>query len=65
MSVNIIPAEMRPSSSLRKPAAYAAGEVMRYDVDDRTVAMLMAIVADEMKVPVNELRFISIREVEA
>lgn len=33
-----------------------------YNVDDRTAAMLMAIVADEAGIPLNELRFISIKE---
>ena len=33
-----------------------------YNVDDRTAAMLMAIVADETGIPLNELRFISIKE---
>ena len=33
-----------------------------YDTDPRTAAMLMAIVADELKAPLNELRFLSIRE---
>ena len=33
-----------------------------YNVDDRTAAMLMAIVADQAGIPLNELRFISIKE---
>ena len=33
-----------------------------YNVDDKTAAMIMAIVADETKIPLNELRFISIKE---
>ena len=33
-----------------------------YNVDDKTAAMVMAIVADETKIPLNELRFISIKE---
>lgn len=41
----------------------SAGEIKLYDTDERTAAMLMAIVADTMGVPVNELRFKSIREV--
>ena len=47
----------------QKPAPGTAGEVKLYDTDPRTAAMLMAIVADELKTPVNELRFISIREI--
>lgn len=45
------------------PAPGSAGEIKLYDTDERTAAMLMAIVADTMGVPVNELRFKSIREV--
>ena len=41
----------------------SAGEVKLYDTDPRTAAMIMAIIADELKTPINELRFISIREV--
>ncbi len=40
-----------------------AGELKLYDTPDRDAAMIMAIVADELKIPLNELRFISIREV--
>lgn len=41
----------------------SAGEVKLYDTDPRDAAMIMAIVADELQKPLNELRFISIREV--
>lgn len=40
-----------------------AGELNLYDTDPRDAAMVMAIVADELKKPLNELRFISIKEV--
>ena len=40
-----------------------AGQLKTYDVPPRTCAMLMAIVADKMGKPLNELRFISIKEV--
>ena len=47
-----------------KPVAPgSAGQVMTFDVPDKTAAMLMAIVADKMNKPLNELRFISIKEV--
>ncbi len=42
----------------------AAGEVKLNNVEPKTAAMLMAIVADKMQKPINELRFISIKEVE-
>ncbi len=41
----------------------AAGELKLYDVPDKTAAMLMAIVANKMGKPLNELRFKSIKEV--
>ncbi|MDR1669268.1 MAG: OadG family protein [Oscillospiraceae bacterium] len=44
------------------PAAGSQGEIDLYTVDDQTAAMLMAIVADDLKVPLNTLRFTSIRE---
>ena len=41
-----------------------AGQLKLHNVDPKTAAMLMAIVADKMGKPINELRFLSIREVE-
>ena len=41
-----------------------AGELKLYNTDPRDAAMIMAIVADSLGKPLNELRFISIREVE-
>ena len=47
-----------------KPVAPGtAGELKLHDVEPRTAAMLIAIVADKMGKPLNELRFISIKEV--
>lgn len=40
-----------------------AGELKLYDTDPRDAAMAMAIVADKLGKPINELRFKSIREV--
>ena len=40
-----------------------AGQLKLHNVDPKTAAMLMAIVADKMGKPINELRFISIKEV--
>ena len=45
------------------PAPGAAGQLKLHDVEPKTAAMLMAIVADKLQKPVNELRFISIKEV--
>lgn|GEM_PF-827277 len=44
------------------PARGSAGSVDITTVPPKTAAMIMAIVADELKVPLNELRFISIKE---
>ena len=45
------------------PAPGSAGKFALHDVPDKTAAMLMAIVADRTGKPLNQLRFISIREV--
>ena len=47
-----------------KEAPGAAGKLKLYNVEPKTAAMLMAIVADKLGKPINELRFISIKEVE-
>ena len=41
-----------------------AGQLKLHNVEPKTAAMLMAIVADKLGKPLNELRFISIKEVE-
>ena len=41
----------------------SAGQLKLHDVEPKTAAMLMAIVADKMGKPLNELHFISIKEV--
>ena len=41
----------------------SAGQLKLHDVPPKTAAMLMAIVADKMGKPLNQLRFISIKEV--
>ena len=45
------------------PAPGSAGQLKLHDVPDKTAAMLMAIVADKSGKPLNQLRFISIREI--
>ncbi|MDE6092462.1 MAG: OadG family protein [Ruminococcus sp.] len=47
----------------KKTAPGSAGRIKLYDVPDKEAAMIMAIVADTMKKPINELHFISIKEV--
>ncbi len=41
----------------------AAGQLKLHNVEPKVAAMLMAIVADKMGKPLNELRFLSIKEV--
>ena len=53
-----------PAPKAELPAAPgSAGEVKLFDVPDKEAAMVMAIVADKMGKPLNELRFKSIKEV--
>ena len=59
------PVVAEPAPVVEKPKAPgAAGQLKLYNVEPKTAAMLMAIVADKMGKPINELRFISIKEVE-
>jgi len=46
-----------------KLAPGSAGDVKIYDTDPRDAAMIMAIVANKLNRPLNELRFRSIKEV--
>ena len=52
-----------PAPEVTDAAPGTAGQLKTYDVPPKTCAMLMAIVADTMGKPLNELRFISIKEV--
>ena len=56
-----------PAVAAADPAADAApgtaGQLKLYDTPPKTAAMIMAIVANQMGKPLNELRFISIKEV--
>lgn len=46
-----------------QPAPGSAGHIKLHGVPDKDAAMIMAIVADQLQTPLNELRFISIKEV--
>ena len=46
-----------------KKAPGSAGTLKLHDVEPKTAAMIMAIVADKLGKPLNELRFTSIKEV--
>lgn len=48
----------------KKLASGTCGELKLVNTDERDAAMIMAIVADETKTPLNELRFKSIKRVE-
>lgn len=56
--------EAAPDTEKELPLAPgSAGHVKLFDVPDKEAAMIMAIVADKMQKPLNELHFISIKEV--
>ena len=57
------PAAPAQPAAPKKRAPGSAGEVKIYDTDPRDAAMIMAIVADKLQKPLNELRFVSIKEV--
>ena len=57
------PAATSPEVKQLPAAPGTAGEVKIYDTDPRDAAMIMAIVADKLQKPLNELRFVSIKEV--
>ena len=55
------PVAAAPAAPVAAPGS--AGPVKLYDTPPKTAAMIMAIVANQMGKPLNELRFISIKEV--
>ena len=55
------PVAAAPVAEVAAPGT--AGQLKLHDVNPKTAAMIMAIVADKMGKPLNELRFISIKEV--
>ena len=57
------PVAAAPAVKALPAAPGTAGEVKIYDTDPRDAAMIMAIVADKLQKPLNELRFVSIKEV--
>lgn len=61
-AVAAAPAAAAPATA-PATAPGSAGKLKLYDVEPKIAAMLMAIVADKMGKPLNELRFISIKEV--
>ena len=70
MPANVPPVAAAPaapavvsSAAPTDAAPGSAGKLKLYDTPPKTAAMIMAIVADKMGKPLNELRFISIKEV--
>ena len=60
----VVPVEEAAPAKREGPkAAGTAGELKLYDTDPKDAAMIMAIVADATGKPLNELRFLSIREI--
>ena len=60
------PVKAAPAAEPEKkapPAPGTAGEFKLYNTDPRDAAMVMAIVADATGIPLNQLRFKSIKEV--
>ncbi len=61
------PAPAAPAAPKAAPAIPtapgSAGKLKLYDTPPKTAAMVMAIVADKLGKPLNELRFLSIREI--
>ena len=60
-AVTTPPMDETPQPKPEAPGS--AGQLKIYDVEPKIAAMLMAIVANKMGKPLNELRFISIKEV--
>ena len=61
----VVVEEAAPAPVVEMPTAPgSAGKLKLYNTDPKTAAMVMAIVADKLQKPINELRFISIKEVE-
>lgn len=63
-SVVSAPAPAEKPATVIPKAPGSAGQLKLYNVEPKTAAMIMAIVADKMGKPLNELRFLSVKEVE-
>ena len=62
-AVAAAPAAAAPVEVKKPEAPGTAGELKLYDTDPKDAAMIMAIVSDTLGKPINQLRFISIKEV--
>ncbi len=63
-AANVVVEEVSAPVVEAPTAPGSAGKVKIHDVAPKTAAMLMAITADKLQKPLNELRFVSIKEVE-
>ena len=55
------PQEAQDIPQLADQTQYADGELRLFDVDEKTAALIMAIVSDESDIPLPQLQFKSIR----
>ena len=60
---DVVPVEVKAAAPI--PAPGTAGEIKLNNVSERDAAMIMAIVAHQLGKPLNELRFISIKEIDS
>ena len=65
LSKKAVPVDVPVPVELPQPEAPGtAGKLKLHNVEPKTAAMVMAIVADKLGKPINELRFLSIKEVD-
>ena len=63
-AANVVVEEAPAPVAETPEAPGSAGKLKLHSVEPKTAAMLMAIVADKLQKPLNQLRFVSIKEVE-
>ena len=59
-----VPVQAAPANAGKVPAPGSLGEIAIHDVPEKEAAMIMAIVADKLGAPLNELRFKSIKKID-
>ena len=60
----VVQEEVSAAPAEAPTAPGSAGKLKLHNVEPKTAAMVMAIVSDKLQKPINELRFVSIKEVE-
>ncbi len=53
-----------PAATVALPANCSTGQLDLYDVDEKTAAVIMAIISHESGIPLNRLQFKSIKAIE-